>query len=112
MTPEEIAAAYLQEDGDPLGTAARLLGAYEDLPRQPVWAATGGPHGPIAFLYAAADVIDRLGYVGGDPDWWHPGVRAAKAAELEEAHRRMREPVRAACRAIVDYRACSAASSR
>lgn len=103
MTPEEIAAACLADEIPSLEAAARLIRAYGFLPDEPVWAATGGPNGPLSRLYAASDEIDRIGYIGTDPEWWHPGVREAKRIDLAETLKRTEAPVKAACRAILEY---------
>lgn len=101
MTPNEIAAACLADEIKPLEAADQLLRAYEFLPGQPIWEATGGAKGPLSALYQATDEIDRIGYIGDDPEWWHVSVRERKRADLIEAQSRMEKPVKAACRAII-----------
>jgi hypothetical protein len=101
VTLAEIATACLADEIKPLEAAAQLLRAYEFLPDEPIWEATGGPKGPLTALYQATDEIDRIGYIGNDPDWWHVSVRETKRVELVETQVRMEQPVKAACRAII-----------
>ena len=103
MTAEEAATAFLEGRLQPLQTALRIMAAYHDLPRHPIWKATGGASGPLGDLYVAGDEVDRIGYIGPDPEWWHPAVRAAKAADLAETQQRMQPRIRAACLAIIEH---------
>lgn len=104
MTPEQIAAGCLADEIESLDAAIRLLGAFGSLFDHAVWHATHGPEGPLVALYIASDEIDRIGYIGDDPAWWHPDVRAAKLTDLTETRARMEAPIKAACRAILEHR--------
>ena len=103
MTADEAATAFLENRLQPLQTALNILAAYDFLPRHPIWKATDGASGPLGALFEAGDEVDRIGYIGPNPDWWHPEVRAAKAAELAETQQRMRPKIRAACLAIIEH---------
>ena len=103
MTPDALAASYLAGEIQPLQAALKILGAYSPITEHPVWEATGGAHGPLSGLYAAADEVDRIGYIGADPEWWHPNVRTAKAADLAETQQRMQPRIQAACEAIIKH---------
>ena len=72
-------------------------------PWHPLWTATKGASGPLSALYAAADAADRLGFVGGDIEQWHPDVRERKLAELTEAEARLSCSIHGACRTILGH---------
>ena len=103
MTAEEAAIAFLEGRLQPLQAALRILAAYDFLPGHPIWKATGDANGPLGNLYLAGDEVDHIGYIGPDPEWWHPEVRAAKAADLAETQQRMHPKIRAACLAIIEH---------
>ena len=103
MTPKQSAASYLKGQLRPLEAAVQILAGYGSLPDQPIWQTTGGANGPLSGLYVAADEVDRIGYIGSDPDWWHAEVKASKQADLAETQRRMQPVVKAACVAIIEH---------
>jgi hypothetical protein len=99
MSPTEIASAYVQGRLRLL-KAALLLQGCSDL-WLVSWNATGGPAGPLAAIYIAADVADRIGYFEGDAVRWHPEVRDKKLAEFAEAEARLARQFEAACQVIL-----------
>lgn len=67
------------------------------------WQDLGGADGPLSQLYAADDEAMNLHWLGGEVERWHPNVRDVKRQELQDAEERWREPVEAACAALLSY---------
>ena len=105
MTPDEIASKCLADEMSPLNAALALLEAFQPFSQSSILMGLGKFEGPLRPVLDAVEVVDAVFYVGDDPEWWHPDVRGARKAQREDAESRMRESVKAACRAILDFTA-------
>jgi hypothetical protein len=97
----DAARAFQRNERSPLETARIMTGIVD--PWRAWWHDLGGAHGPLAQLYAAEDAAMELHWLGGEIERWHPDVREAKRRELQDAEDSWREPVAAACAALLRY---------
>lgn len=47
----------------------------------------------------------KLPWLGDELDLWHKDLRVAKRSEAEAAEAKWRQPIQAACDALIDYEA-------
>lgn len=85
----------------PLETARTMTGIVS--PWQSWWHDLGGVDGPLSQLYAADDEAMKLHWLSRGVEGWHPDVREAMRREVQDAEERWRQPVGAACEALLRY---------
>jgi hypothetical protein len=97
----DAARAFQAGELTPLETARRMTGIVN--PWRYWWDDLGGAGGPLSDFYAADDEGMELPWIGTDVELWHPSLREAKRAELQQAEARWEQPISAACAALAAY---------
>ena len=97
----EAARALLAEERTPLETAREMTGIINAW--RYWWDEMGGAEGPLSTFYDADNDGSNLPWLQDKIHLWHESVQEAKRAELEIAEAQWRQPVQAACEAIIAY---------
>jgi hypothetical protein len=65
----------------------------------------GGADGPLSTFYAADNDAMKLPWLGHEVERWAPLLRDDKRKEVQVVEAKWREPVNAACDALISYAA-------
>jgi hypothetical protein len=65
----------------------------------------GGAAGPLSTFYAADNDAMKLPWLGHEVERWAPLLRDDKRKEVQVVEAKWREPVNAACDALISYAA-------